>query len=118
MKHLAKSTRPLFGPGDNVLSVLGVAKETLRSGHKTAMEDIYVVKDLHTALLGRAAIEQLQLVCRVDSITIESVKQRYPQLCSGLGLVQKPYSIKLKPDAVPFSLSTHHAESLCHSCQK
>ena len=106
VKHLAKSTRPLFGPGGNVLSVLGVATETLRSGKKTATEDIYVVKDLHTALLGRPAIEQLQLVCRVDNVTMESVKQQYPKLCEGLGLVKRPYSIKLKTDAVPFSLHT------------
>ncbi len=104
VKRLAVSRRPLFGPGGNVLSVLGVARETLRRGKKTATEDIYVVKDLHTALLGRPAIEQLQLVSRVDSITMESVKQQYPKLCSGLGLVRRPYSIKLKPEAVPFSL--------------
>ena len=56
VKRLVMSTRPLFGPGGNVLSVLGVARETLRRGDKTATEDIYVVKDLHTALLGRPAI--------------------------------------------------------------
>ena len=106
VKHLAESTRPLFGPGGNVLSVLGVARETLRGGKKTAIGDIYVVKHLHTALLGRPAIEKLQLVCRVDGITMESLKQQYPKLCSGLGLVQRPYSIKLQPEAVPFSLHT------------
>lgn len=106
VKRLAASTRPLFGPGGNVLSVLGVAKETLRRGKKTATEDIYVVKDLHAALLGRPAIEQLQLVSRVDSITMESLKQQYPKLCRGLGCVQRPYAIRLKPEAVPFSLHT------------
>ena len=106
VKRLAVSMRPLFGPGGNVLSVIGVARETLRRGKKTATEDIYVVKDLQTALLGRPVIEQLQLVCRVDSITMESVKQQYPKLCSGLGLVQRPYAIKLKPEAVPFSVHT------------
>ena len=75
-------------------------------GQKESHQDIYVVEDLHTALLGRPAIEQLQLVCRVDSITMEDVKQQYPKLCSGLGLVRRPYSIKLKPEAVPFSLHT------------
>ncbi len=35
---------------------------------------------------------------------MESVKQQYPKLCSGLGLVRRPYSIKLKPEAVLFSL--------------
>lgn len=106
-EYLAMPTRPLFGPGGNVLSVLGVAKETLCNVNKTATEDIYVVKALHIALLGRRpAIEQLQLVRGVDSNTIESVTQRYLKLCSGLGLLKKCYSIKLKLDAVPFSLHT------------
>lgn len=104
--RLGASTRPLFGPGGNVLNVLGVARETLRRGEKMAEEDIYVVKDLHTALLGRPAIQQLQLVSRADSITMDTVKQQYPKLCSGLGLVRRPYALKLKPGAVPFSLST------------
>ena len=39
VKHLAESTRPLFGPGGNVLSVLGVAREKLRRGKKTAIQD-------------------------------------------------------------------------------
>ena len=85
-------------------TLIPLVEVPLRRGKNTATEDIYVVKDLHTALLGRPAIEQLQLVCRVDSITMESVKQQYPKLCSGLGLVRRPYSIKLKPEAVPFSL--------------
>ncbi|KAJ8266789.1 hypothetical protein GJAV_G00134710 [Gymnothorax javanicus] len=55
VKHLAKPRRPLFGPGGNVLSVLGVTKETLRRGKKTATEDVYVVEDLVTALLGLPA---------------------------------------------------------------
>ena len=36
VRHLAVPTRPLVGPGGNVLSVLGVARETLRRGKKTA----------------------------------------------------------------------------------
>ena len=39
VKHLAVSTCPLFGPGGNVLSVLGVARETLHCGKKTAIQD-------------------------------------------------------------------------------
>ena len=33
MKRLAVSTCPLFGPGGNVLSVLGVARETTQTVH-------------------------------------------------------------------------------------
>uniref|UniRef100_A0A3B3DHQ9 ribonuclease H n=1 Tax=Oryzias melastigma TaxID=30732 RepID=A0A3B3DHQ9_ORYME len=106
LKHLEKPKRQLFGPEGNVLRVLGVAKETLCSDKKSATEDVYVVEGLHTALLGLPAIKQLQLVSRVNNITIETVKQQYPRLCSGLGLVRRPYSNKLQPDAVPFSHQT------------
>lgn len=51
LMHLAVSTHPLFGLGGNIRSVLGVARETLRRGKKSAIEVIYVVKYLHTALL-------------------------------------------------------------------
>ncbi|KAJ7996477.1 hypothetical protein DPEC_G00237470 [Dallia pectoralis] len=85
--RLARSTRPLFGPGGNVLSVLGVARETLRRGKKTATEDIYVVKDLHTALLGRPAIEQLQLVSR--AVQEMDAPKNVSELRSFLGMVNQ-----------------------------
>lgn len=70
------------------------------------MEKVYVVKNLSTPLLGLPAIVALNLLIRVDSIDTETLKTSYPKLCSGLGEVQQPYVIKLKPEAVPFSLKT------------
>lgn len=57
-------------------------------------------------LLGLPAIVALGLLVRVDSVVMETFKSRYPSLCSGLGEVQQPYAIKLKPEGVPFSLKT------------
>lgn len=59
-------------------------------------------------LLSRPASVSLKLVARVDTINQESVRQTYPKLCDGLGLVQKSYTIKLKPDAQRFSLKVPH----------
>ncbi len=42
VKRLAVSRRPLFGPGGNVLSVLGVARETLRRG-KRQLQRIFML---------------------------------------------------------------------------
>ncbi|XP_060798261.1 uncharacterized protein K02A2.6-like [Neoarius graeffei] len=70
------------------------------------MEEVYVVKHLHAALLGRPAISKLELVAWLDSISIETLKTSYPKLCSGLGEVRQPYAIRLKPGAEPFSLKT------------
>lgn len=57
------------------------------------------MKNLHTALLGRPVLTKLKLVDRLDNIDMDTVKVTYPKLCGGLGLLQQPYTIKLKPDA-------------------
>ena len=49
---------------------------------------------------------RLGLVARLDSVTMETLKESYPKLCTGLGEVRQPYAIKLKPGAEPFSLKT------------
>lgn len=85
---------------------MGVAKLLLKINGKKETEDVYVVPHLHTALLGRPVSFKLGLVTRLDSITIETLKQTYPKICSGLGEVHQPYVIKLKPGAQPLSLKT------------
>lgn len=106
LSTLSPSSKPLLGPGRNQLDVVGVTKLLLRKGRRTAVEEVYVIRHLHTALLGRPAINKLELVARLDSISIETLKTSYPKLCSGLGEVRKPYAIRLKPGAEPFSLKT------------
>ena len=65
-----------------------------------------MVKNLSTLLLGLPAIKALGLLICVDSIDMGTLKSSYPKLCSGLGMLQQPYTIKLKPDSVPFSVRT------------
>lgn len=81
------------------LSVVGVAREVLHCGDKHTTEDLYIVKHLNTALLSRPTSVNLRLVVRVDSIDLDSVKQNYPKLCDGLGLVQELYKVDL--DLIP-----------------
>ena len=56
--------------------------------------------------MGRSVSCKLGLVARLDSVTVETLKQTYPRICSGLGEMRQPYAIKLKPGAQPFSLKT------------
>lgn len=56
------------------------------------------------ALLSRTVSVKLNLIARDYTIDQETVIKLYPKLYDGLGLVQKPYTIKLKPDAKPFSI--------------
>lgn len=95
-----------MGPGRSPLDVVGIAELLLRRGEKEVLEDVYVTRHLHTALLGRPAISKMELVARLDSITMETLKTTYPKICSVLGEMRQPYAIRLKPEAQPFSLKT------------
>lgn len=33
------------------------------------------------------------------------MEEAYPKVCQGLGMLQQPYTIKLRPDAIPYSLA-------------
>lgn len=101
---LIGAPKPLYGPGGAKLMVLGSATETLSYIERSTTEKIFVVKDLRMVLLSRPASVRLKLVARVDTIDQETVRKTYPKLCDGLWLVQKPYTIKLKSGAKPFSL--------------
>ncbi|XP_034075852.1 uncharacterized protein K02A2.6-like [Gymnodraco acuticeps] len=103
---LQKPRKPLWGPGKNPLDVVGFASMLLKKGERELMEDVYVIRRLQTALLGRPASVALKLVARLDNVTMDTLKTNYPTVCSGLGEVQQPYAIKLKPGAQPFSLKT------------
>ncbi len=95
---LLKAEKPLFGR--ILLDVSGFARLQLRRGAKQTMEKVYVVKNLSTPLLGLPAIKALGLLISVDSTDMETLKTSYPKLCSRLGVLQQPYTIKLNPGAV------------------
>lgn len=103
---LRKSPKPLLGPGGAPLDVLGATDILLQRGERQTLEEVFVIRSLHTALLGRSAGVKLGLVARLDSIDMQTLKDSYPKLCNGLGMIQQPYTIKLKPDALPHSLKT------------
>ncbi len=103
---LENADKPLLGPGGSPLSVIGMSHESLSKGELTVQEEVYVVKDLHIALLGRPAILKLNLVARLDSADANILKRMYPKLCQGLGMVRQLYTIKLKPNVTPFTLVT------------
>ncbi|KAI3373366.1 hypothetical protein L3Q82_006673 [Scortum barcoo] len=105
----------LKGPGRTTLKVKGKFTATLRRGNRMLKEDIYVVRGLCIPLLSRPAATALQLVARLDNISLDSteiVKQEFPKLFSGLGKMEGEYNIVLKPGAQPFSLSMSRRISL------
>ena len=75
-----------------------------------AVQDIYVVKDLHQPLHGGPALEALDLIKKncVNAVNNEEktdteYKQRYSKLFKGLWKMSNEYKIHLNSNAKPFA---------------
>ena len=103
---LVHSDRHLSGPSQFQLQVTGKFTATLKYGTKEAKENIFVVKKLQRALLGRSGIESLHLIARINSLQDDKFVTMYPNLFKGLGTITGEYHISLREGAKPFALST------------
>lgn len=83
----------------------GVFSATISKNEKNIEEDIYVVKNLFAQLLGKHAIESLNLITRLDNITECQWQDKHPELFTGLGELKEEYSIKLHPSATLYSVN-------------
>ena len=80
---------------------------TLQHGNKQVTEDVFVVQRLSRALLGRPAIESLDLVSRVNAVqSKKNLLCEFPKLFDGLGKLDGEYKIQLREDAKPYALTT------------
>ena len=105
---LERSRKKLFSPCKSPLSCLGVLKANLVLKGKSCVEDVYVVENLETPLLGRSACLALETMAKVAAVTqtAEGIKQRFPKLFSGLGCMDGEYEIKLTSSYEPFNQAT------------
>ena len=103
---LQKPSKVLKGPGQYPLHVVGQFEEVLKHGQKSSVQQIFVIKDLKSNLLGLPAITALNLAARLDSTYTSLVEDSFPTVFKGLGNLGEPYAIKLKDNAVPYALFT------------
>ena len=105
---LTPPNQKLRGPSNKVLPVKGRFAAKLVRGDRETEQQLYVAEDLHRPLLGRPAIDSLQLVQRVRGVQTGKLDpvQQFPSLFQGLGKLQGEYSIKLQEGAKPYALST------------
>ena len=115
LEKLRKATKKLFGPSQAKLSVTGVVTGNLMTENaKQTQQDIYVIANLKEPLLGKPAIEALNLIQKVASIQSDlsyngieaEAKANHPRLFKGLGELKGEFKITLKPDSTPFALTT------------
>lgn len=65
---LATSSKTLFGPACTTLPTHGCFKGEIKHGEKATEQEIFIVTGARQALLGRPAIESLNLVEKIDAV--------------------------------------------------
>ncbi|KXJ24127.1 Uncharacterized protein K02A2.6 [Exaiptasia diaphana] len=99
---LLKTNANLSGP--NQLNVCGMFEANISYKEQSSMQKVYVVRGLKRPLLGRPAIEALNIVS-FDNAVFEKddVVKRYSKLFTGLGKLETAYHIELEKDAKPYA---------------
>ncbi|XP_061167955.1 uncharacterized protein K02A2.6-like [Saccostrea echinata] len=107
VNNLQSSQKILKGSGRNTLNVIGKFRCEFSLENRKAHQDVYVIRCLNKSLLGRPAIEKLEIVRQIASLQLHSdYKQKFSSLFKGLGKLQGEYELKLKEDAQPYAVTT------------
>ena len=101
-------TKTQCGPANSHLSVIGQFTGDLTYKQTNCQQEIFVIKGLQNNLLGLPAIKALELIKRLQAVTLSDsyIKQSYQNLFHGLGTLGEQYTTKLKQGAVPYALHT------------
>lgn len=104
---LSEAPRQLYGPDAKLLATKGVARLELAYRDRTTIQDVYVLHDVHTSLLGKPAINDLHILTFVNAVTQKVIpKVEFPSLFQGLGKLQKEHRIRLRDGAEPFCINS------------
>ena len=103
---MLKSDKALYGPDNTRLDVLGVLSAALQYKGRSAVAKINVVHYVSMPLLGRDVISMLNIIVKVDSMNDaqQQIITHYSQLFTGLGCMQDPCMIQLKPDVQSYAV--------------
>ena len=104
----------LCGPSRKPLQVVGQCQMTLASKGRSSSQEVFVVKQLRSNLLGLPAIKALRLATRLDETTTEFtpplsatyILDRFKKIFQGLGNLGEEYEVNLKPGTTPFAFFT------------
>ena len=102
---LEPASIPLNGPTGETLEVCGRFTACLSRKGAESQQEIYVVQNLSGALLGRPAIQALNVAVLIEPVQGDSVVGQFPELFRGLGKLRDSYKIKLQ-GVIPFTLTT------------
>lgn len=119
-----KAKAKLCGPDRTPLDTVNMFYTELKYKQKIIRERVYVVRGLENNLLGRRACVDLELVkwqgepskdLLIQQVTQDpektlssrwDPKTKFPECFQGIGTMPVEYRIKLRPDAIPFAISS------------
>ena len=78
---------------------------TIKTKIRTSRQEIYVVRNLSKPLLGRPAIQALNVAALIEPVEGVDIVKQFPELFEGLGKLPDSYQIKLREGAMPFALT-------------
>ncbi|KAL1426885.1 hypothetical protein MTO96_000421 [Rhipicephalus appendiculatus] len=94
-EHFQPVRETLSGLSGRALQVVGKFDAAITRRSRRSNQVVYVVQQLKHPLLGLPAIESLGLVKFLCAT--ERAEERYPELCNGLGLLPRAYTIASIP---------------------
>ncbi|XP_064468421.1 uncharacterized protein K02A2.6-like [Ornithodoros turicata] len=111
-KDLSCVTRPtkvLYGPGRSKIDTVGQLKVDITWNGRTTRQDVFVVRHLQHTLLGRPAIQSLNVLPQIlaveESSTSDPIASKYKKLFGPLGHMNTAYDIKLVAGAKPHAVN-------------
>ena len=114
---IRKTRKSLRGPANQPLHCLGYIKTHLSWGTKTTSQSVYVCKNMTTCLLGKPAINALDMLrlnaepelscCSLSCQEGQDILNDFPEVFQGLGNIKgTPIHIDIQESATPYHLST------------
>ncbi|XP_064463117.1 uncharacterized protein K02A2.6-like [Ornithodoros turicata] len=100
--------RILCGPDGKQLKVVGVTTLNIVCQDRASDQNVFVIRNLKKNLLGKPANEKLRLLGQLSSVEANpnDPKEDYPHLFRGLGILHGDYHLRLKPEAIPFVVTS------------
>lgn len=88
LKHqpsLSEAPRQLYGADSKLLATRGVAKLELVYRDRETIQNVYVLDDVHTSLLGKPAIKDLLIVTFINVVARKVIpKDEFLSMFQGL----------------------------------
>ena len=111
MGQIIPCNESISGPDGSDLQIKGYIDAEFSFRDKSVRSKLYIIRGLLRPLLGKPELVPLQIVKFLGNLEPKlkndlsvNLKQKFPEIFEGIGLMPGSYTIKLKPGAEPFAI--------------